>query len=50
MSHPPMFGTFTVAVDGSNDLCRGPDTLQQQHDSRRFTHLFLTYRVVMHIL
>ena len=34
MSHPPMFGTFTVTVDGSNDLCRGPDTLQQRHDSR----------------
>ena len=30
-----MFGTFTVTVDGSNDLCRGFDTLQQRHDSRR---------------
>ncbi|KAH9992097.1 hypothetical protein BJV77DRAFT_451737 [Russula vinacea] len=34
MSHPPMFGTFTISVDGSSDLCRGPDTLQQRHDSR----------------
>jgi hypothetical protein len=32
MSHHPMFGTFTVAVD---DLSRGPDTLQQRHDSRK---------------
>jgi len=30
-----MFGTFTVAVDGSDDLRRGPDTLQQHHDYRR---------------
>jgi hypothetical protein len=36
MSHPPMFGTFTVTVDDSNDLCRGPDTLQHRHDSRKF--------------
>ena len=35
MSLPPMFGTFTVAVDASNDLSRGPDTLQQRHDSRK---------------
>jgi hypothetical protein len=35
MSHTPMFGTFTITVDGSNDLCRGPDTLQQRHDSRK---------------
>ena len=35
MSHSPMFGTFTVTVDANNDLSRGPDTLQQQHDSRK---------------
>ena len=35
MSLPPMFGTFTVTVDAHDDLCRGPDTLQQRHDSRK---------------
>jgi hypothetical protein len=47
MSHPPMFGTFTITVDGSNDLCRGPDTLQQRHDSRK---RFPSFRVPNHHL
>jgi hypothetical protein len=47
MSHPPMFGTFTVTVDGSSDLCRGPDTLQQRHDSRR-SHPFPSHVPIRH--
>jgi hypothetical protein len=43
MSHPPMFGTFTVTVDGGNDLCRGPDTLQQRHDTARTSHRSLPH-------
>jgi hypothetical protein len=35
MSHAPMFGTFNVSVDGTDDLCHGPDTLQQRHGSRK---------------
>jgi len=29
-----MFGTFTVTVDGSDQLCRGADTLYERHDTR----------------
>jgi len=35
---PPMFGTFSVAVNGSDELCRGIDTLHPRHDARKLVH------------
>ena len=36
-----MFGTFTVAIDGSDELYRGADTLYERHDTRELLHCFL---------
>jgi len=36
-----MFGTFTVTVDGSDELYRGADTLYERHDTRELFHYLL---------
>jgi hypothetical protein len=35
---PSMFGTFSITVDGSAELCHGTDTLHQRHDARKYLH------------
>jgi hypothetical protein len=35
---PSMFGTFSITVDGTAELCHGTDTLQQRQDTRKHVH------------